>query len=81
MSVSTLESDLEYIRELAEAGQTAPLLGGRFLSWWGGMMTLAYSGHFLIASGYTGLGPEAIGGLWLAFGIIGLGGFFFLLTF
>ena len=36
MSHSSLTDDLSYLRDMAEAGQNAPLLGGRFLSWWAG---------------------------------------------
>ncbi len=78
MNDSALKDDLAYVRDLAEAGQTAPLLGGRFLAWWGGLVTLAYASHFMIAEGMFGLGSTAYGILWAAFGIIGLGGYFLL---
>ena len=74
MTAST--DDLRYIRELAEAGQSAPLLGGRFLAWWGGLATLAYVGHYLIGSGTLGVGFEYIGYMWIAFMVLGLGGQF-----
>ena len=67
----TLSSDLAYIRDLAEAGENAPLLGGRFLAWWGGLMTLAYTGHFLIATKAVGIGPESLWSLWAT--VTGLG--------
>lgn len=67
----TLSSDLAYVRDLAEAGQNAPLLGGRFLAWWGGLMTIAYVGHFLISTGALGVGPETLWIWW--FGIVGVG--------
>ena len=67
----SLADDLSYIRDLAEAGQNAPLLGGRFLALWGGLVSLAYLGHFLIASGALGLGGSAYMFLWLAFGVLG----------
>ncbi|MEQ9505437.1 MAG: hypothetical protein RLO80_04140 [Hyphomonas sp.] len=67
----TLSSDLAYVRDLAEAGQNAPLLGGRFLAMWGGLVTLAYAGHYLIATGAFGLPPSAYWMLWVAFGILG----------
>jgi hypothetical protein len=71
-----LAGDLAYMRDLAEAGENAPLLGGRFLAWWGGLMTLAYVGHFLIATGALGIGPEALWMWWLAFSGLGLVGQF-----
>ncbi len=67
----SLAEDLSYIRDLAEAGQNAPLLGGRFLVMWGALITLAYTGHFLIATGMIGLGPDAFWMLWC--GVAGLG--------
>lgn len=71
---TTLSTDLAYLRDLAEAGQNAPLLGGRFLAMWGGLVTLAYIGHYLIASGAAGLGPETLGIMWGGFVILGIGG-------
>ena len=75
MTQTSLTEDLAYVRDLAEAGQTAPLLGGRFLAWWGGAAALAYAGHYAIASGIVDFGAAAYGWLWLAFGIIGTAGY------
>jgi len=71
-SPGTLSNDLAYVRDLAEAGHNAPLLGGRFLAWWGGLMTAAYTGHFLIATGAFGIGSEILWAWWLS--ITALGG-------
>lgn len=79
-SPGTLSSDLAYVRDLAEAGQNAPLLGGRFLVMWGGLVSLAYAGHFLIATGTFGLAPSALWMLWVAMGIIGGAGQFLLVS-
>lgn len=76
----SLRDDLDYIRDLAESGARAPLLGGRFLAWWGGVVTLAYLGHYLAIEGVFGLAPRLIPWMWLAFMIVGLGGFFILLA-
>ncbi|WP_341198135.1 hypothetical protein [Hyphomonas chukchiensis] len=75
MSHSSLTDDLSYLRDMAEAGQNAPLLGGRFLSWWGGLTTLAYLGHYAIAEGMFGLQPIAFAWMWSAYGVLGFGGF------
>lgn len=77
-SPGTLSSDLAYVRDLAEAGQNAPLLGGRFLAWWGGLMTLAYTGHFLISAGTLGIGPSALWIWWLGMTGTGIAGQFLL---
>jgi hypothetical protein len=75
---ASLTEDIAYLRDLAEAGRKAPLLGGRFLAWWGGLASLAYIGHFLIASGQAGLPPSALGWLWGGFVSIGFTGYFLL---
>lgn len=79
MNNPTLTDDLAYVRDLAEAGQQAPLLGGRFLAWWGGLVTLAYTGHYMIASGILDVPGIAFAYLWGGFAIIGLGGYFALI--
>jgi hypothetical protein len=79
-SPGTLSSDLAYVRDLAEAGQNAPLLGGRFLILWGGLVSLAYTGHFLIATGAFGLAPSALWMLWVAMGVVGGAGQFLLVS-
>lgn len=68
--------DLAYVREVAESGASAPLLGGRFLVWWGALVTLAYIGHYAILNGVAGLGTDALGLMWIAFIVIALAGHF-----
>ncbi|MCQ8184845.1 hypothetical protein [Parvularcula maris] len=68
----TTEQDLSYLRALAQKGTKAPLLSGRYLVFWGGLIALTYLGHYAIASGRTPFGGEALGFLWLAFGIVGI---------
>lgn len=68
---SNLADELNYIRDLAEAGQNAPLLGGRFLAMWGGLVALAYAGHFLVTTGAFGLEPSAYMFVWGAFAVVG----------
>lgn len=71
----SMTDDLAYLKDLAESGQNAPLLGGRFLAWWGGLVTIAYISHYLIVTGATGLPNEAYAWLWIGFSVIGFGGF------
>ena len=80
MSNKTLSEDIGYLRTLAQAGERAPLLGGRFLAWWGGILTLAYTGHYLIVSGMAGLPINSLNWLWLGMISVALGGFFFMLS-
>ena len=76
MSPQTLADDLAYIRDLAEAGEKAPLLGGRYLVWWGALTTLAYLAQYFILERTFGLPPEALAFLWGGYVILGLGGSF-----
>jgi hypothetical protein len=70
-SARNLSEDLTCIRDLAEAGQNAPLLGGLFLAMWGGLVTLAHTGHDLIATGAFGVAPFSCLVLWLSTGLLG----------
>ncbi|MEM8616291.1 MAG: hypothetical protein AAGF20_05085 [Pseudomonadota bacterium] len=80
MSDTSLTDDLAYVRDLAEAGQSAPLLGGRFLAWWGGLTTLAYGAHYGIESGLLGLPNSALAFTWGGYILIGLVGHIYLAT-
>ncbi|MEO1304458.1 MAG: hypothetical protein AAFV37_05740 [Pseudomonadota bacterium] len=72
MTNTTLQDDLAYVRDLAEAGQQAPLLGGRFLTFWGIMTTTAYFLHFSIAAGLFGWPETAYAWVWGVFIFAGL---------
>lgn len=76
MSNATLKDDLDYVRDLAEGGARAPLLGGRFLAWWGAVVTLGYAGHYAIITGLAGLEPVTLAVFWPALIAIGLIGYF-----
>lgn len=75
MSNQSLTDDLAYLRDMADAGSNAPLLGGRFLAWWGGLTALAYLGHYAIIEGMMGLQPIAFAWMWGAYGVLGFGGY------
>jgi len=68
------ETDLEYVRRVAEAGAAAPLLGGRFMAWWGGLAALAYALHHFALRGAFGPDLSVFGYLWIGFAILGLAG-------
>lgn len=61
MSAQNLSQDLDYLRSLAEAGERAPLLSGRFYVMWGIILPVAYLAHYLVISGEVGTK------LWLVF--------------
>lgn len=79
MTQASSFDDLNYIRDLAEAGQSAPLLGGRFLTWWGALATLAYGMHYAIMSGIADLPSISLAWLWGGFSVIGIAGYFLLI--
>jgi hypothetical protein len=66
-----MEDDIRYVRSMAEGGANAPLLGGRFMVWWGLLLTAAYLTHHLALKGTIGNGPAVFGLLWAAFAISG----------
>lgn len=68
------QEDLRYVRQLAESGAHAPLLGGRFMAWWGLLLSAAYAAHHLALAGTIGDGRTIYLLIWSAFGISGLGG-------
>lgn len=75
MSIAeSTDDDLRYVRKLAESGAHAPLLAGRFMAWWGLLLTAAYVAHHLALSGAIGDGRTIFLLIWGAFGILGLGG-------
>ena len=63
--------DLAYIRQVSEAARGAPLLGGRFLVFWGSLVAAAWAGQWAVLSGAAGLEAGVLGPMWLAFGVIG----------
>ena len=74
MTNSTMSDDLAYVRDLAEAGQSAPLLGGRFLTFWGGLVSTAYFLHYATAANLFGWPDVAFGWVWGTFIVVGLVG-------
>jgi hypothetical protein len=63
--------DLRYVRQLAESGAHAPLLGGRFMAWWGLLLSIAYSLQHFALSGAIGGGGAVFGLIWGGFGLLG----------
>jgi hypothetical protein len=64
-------ADLAYLREMAEAGAKAPLLGGRFMVWWGGLTGSVTLVHWLILTDALDFGAQALWPLWLGYMILG----------
>jgi len=72
MSQTTLDDDIAYVRDLAEAGERAPLLGGRFLTFWGVLTSTAYFLHYSISAGLFGWPDIAYAWVWGTFMVIGI---------
>lgn len=71
MTQNTEHSDIAYLRDLAEAGQSAPFVGGRMMVWWGGLSSLTMVIHWAIYAQYIPLGQSALLPLWLSYIVIG----------
>lgn len=63
--------DIAYIRQLAESGARAPLIGGRFTAWWGLLLVVAYLGQHLVVTGVLTPPNLMLAIIWFGFGIVG----------
>ena len=68
--------DIAYVRHLAESGAHAPLLGGRFMAYWGLLVAVAYAAHHLALRGVIGDGRTIFAIIWTSFAVAGLVGQF-----
>lgn len=68
----TNKPDLNYLRSVAESGEQAPLIGGRFLVIWGGLAVIACVAHWAILAGVIPVEPQYVGAVWLGYGVVGL---------
>lgn len=66
------ETDLDYLRRVAESGEQAPLIGGRFLMIWGGLGVIACLVHWAILTETLPIAASLLGAVWLGYGMIGL---------
>jgi hypothetical protein len=71
MTQAASQDDLSYIRHLSESGARAPLIGGRFMAWWGLLVTLGWIAQHLAVNGVIGDGRTIFGIIWFTFGIVG----------
>ena len=63
--------DIAYVRQLAESAARAPLVGGRFMAWWGFLVTIAWTAQHFANNGTIGDGETIYGIIWIAFGVAG----------
>jgi hypothetical protein len=65
--------DLAYARSVAEEGRRAPLLGGAYLTFWGVLNALAFTGQWGILQGLLPFaGGLSFFLLWLGYGVVAL---------
>tara|TARA_R110002096_G_scaffold26568_4_gene81936 strand:- start:2718 stop:3353 length:636 start_codon:yes stop_codon:yes gene_type:complete len=70
--IMATDTDLEYLRSIAESGRQAPLLGGRYFVWWGLLAAVALLVHWSILTGALSAPPSMVGAVWFGYGIIGM---------
>ena len=70
-TVPATSEEIAYVRKLAETGVRAPLLGGRYMLWWGTLLTLAYTLHHLALNGAFGDGWSIFPLIWIGFALLG----------
>jgi hypothetical protein len=63
--------DIAYVRRLSESGAHAPLTGGRFMAWWGLLVTIGWTAQHLAINGVIGDRNTIFGIIWMTFGIVG----------
>jgi len=69
--VDPASDDIAYVRRLAESGAHAPLIGGRFLAWWGLLIAAAYVAQHQAIHGLLGQSSSIFAIIWMSFGILG----------
>lgn len=68
----TSPDDIAYVRRLAESGAMAPLVGGRFMAWWGLLIVLAWTAQHFAIHGRLGEGGGIFGIIWGSFAVAGM---------
>jgi hypothetical protein len=63
--------DIAYVRQLSESGARAPLVGGRFMAWWGLLVTIGWTAQHLAINGVIGDRNTIFGIIWMTFGVVG----------
>ncbi len=63
--------DIAYVRQLAESGARAPLIGGRFMVLWGVLVPVAWIAHHYALNGGFGDNGTKFALIWMVFGLSG----------
>lgn len=78
MTQSPLAEDLEFVRQMAEEGASAPSIGGRFAVLWGIVISVALALHWSAFQSWSPVQPEHLLFTWLIPVGIGMAVMFFL---
>lgn len=78
MTQDEMQSELAYLKSMAENGARAPSIGGRFSIWWGALAAIAFTLHWAIVTGVLGQVTISLLGLWVSYIIVGSIGSYFL---
>lgn len=70
-SLPAASEEIAYVRKLTESAVRAPLLGGRYMLCWGGLLSLAYGAHHLALNGVIGDGGSIFPIIWIGFTLLG----------
>jgi hypothetical protein len=62
--------DLAYLKTLAEEGRAAPVLAGPYMALGGGLFGTTSLAAYAIQAGFLPLPASAVGGIWLASGLV-----------
>jgi hypothetical protein len=68
----TASDDIAYVRQLAESGARAPLVGGRFMAWWGLLIAIGWTAQHLAINRVIGDGNTIFAIIWATFGVAGM---------
>lgn len=78
MSHTNTADDIQYLKELAESGATAPNISGRFYIWWSSLAVVYLVLHWAIVSGLIPIQQMFIGLVWGSYAIVGFLGSYLL---
>ena len=78
MSHTSTTEDIQYLKDLAESGASAPNIGGRFYIWWSSLAVVYLVFHWAIVSGLIPIQPMFIGLVWGSYAIVGFLGSYLL---
>ena len=71
MTKSEVHQNIDYLKSIAEQGINSPLLGGRIGLMWTVLLVPTLLIHGAAATGKLEISENAIGAIWMVFGIVG----------